>query len=959
MRPHGHLKRIGLSESESEDVGRKFTGATQENARLDNEDVASVRSATLEAAFDDAVAADPHFPLPVGLDPTSIFPPGGVNDCISIMLPAYRETEEELRLSLLSYTVDNIPDTDMRNVLELYVVLDGHSPDQPEDDNPTLSAVKHLLFAGATSEVQRVDHPYFRLYRGRYHGVPFGLYIKSPRLRRGKRFSQILLVELLRVRADLLGISPFALLSCDADTYVTGWSLHVLREALVANPSHAAVSGQILPDNIRWKWGLFWPKQQTVFSQYMEYSFSSIIDKAFQAAFGSVLVLPGAFSLLRFSALNDVWAAYSTRTRQGQLLSINCLDLGEDRYLTTLLLMAGHSTGYVESAMAFTNVPDDWTALAVQRRRWYNSTVANYLLMIVNWRCLARFKRGQFVVYFFLCFDFLAGLLQPAIILAMISTVEIPAAFLPGALDGNAYFRGFRTFDRLAWFGEVRAGCLGWLLGSAWMLWGALSARRPDFHRSSGMWVWLLPIFAAYMWALASNIWWTLEFASRAAQALMLVVPCALLGVMVLRSRLAQWSKLVASTALVYVLHMPFYAVFVPLYGIANFNNGTWGTREAESGDVRRSVAEQEAAAVEAERELLEHVIDTELRAEELIDHAAETRVVADRSPGGHFYGSDAIGSPGPAYAMSPSWAAPTPLTAQPVLARATDAFTRLRQSQSGTPGRMLHVKPFTPSNVDIELAYQVASLAALGGLIPDGGDENEQRPLLAGRGHGDFAGFVRCLADLPPHVALAEVAAEPGILVDGSHAAAFRQFVAGWRKPIPPAAPFWPIDLLARHVRTWTLTERRDALLAAWLVFVVFSGLGFVVWKIQAVEAAERTRDIERLQGRPIGEEASAGDLLGPLVLMSVYGPLPALIKIVVSFAWAAWNGQFWCCWISRAAAMDRMSMQAKERAANARAHDTYMATRAGQPRDGSKRPQTAAGDLRRRAALDAPSQV
>lgn len=57
----------------------------------------------------------------------------------------------------------------------------------------------------------------------------------------------------------------------------------------------------------------------------------------------------------------------------------NLLHLGEDRYLTTLLLkhFPEYKTTFVRPALAQTVAPDEWRVLLSQRRRWINSTVHN------------------------------------------------------------------------------------------------------------------------------------------------------------------------------------------------------------------------------------------------------------------------------------------------------------------------------------------------------------------------------------------------------------------------------------------------------------------------------------------------------------------------------------------------------------------------------------------------------
>ena len=109
--------------------------------------------------------------------------------------------------------------------------------------------------------------------------------------------------------------------------------------------------------------------------------------KAFESLFGSVTCLPGCFTLYRLRTpdtqkplliSNQLIEDYS-ENRVDTLHMKNLLHLGEDRYLTTLLLkhFPMHKTQFVRDAHAYTVAPDDWKVLLSQRRRWINSTVHN------------------------------------------------------------------------------------------------------------------------------------------------------------------------------------------------------------------------------------------------------------------------------------------------------------------------------------------------------------------------------------------------------------------------------------------------------------------------------------------------------------------------------------------------------------------------------------------------------
>jgi chitin synthase len=62
----------------------------------------------------------------------------------------------------------------------------------------------------------------------------------------------------------------------------------------------------------------------------------------------------------------------------------NLLSLGEDRYLTTLMIKHFPTTSYkfVPDAYALTEAPSEWSVLLSQRRRWINSTIHNLFELV-------------------------------------------------------------------------------------------------------------------------------------------------------------------------------------------------------------------------------------------------------------------------------------------------------------------------------------------------------------------------------------------------------------------------------------------------------------------------------------------------------------------------------------------------------------------------------------------------
>lgn len=94
----------------------------------------------------------------------------------------------------------------------------------------------------------------------------------------------------------------------------------------------------------------------------------------------------------------------------------NLLLLGEDRFLTTIMLkqFANRKLVYVPQAVCKTQVPDDFKTLLSQRRRWINSTIHNLMeLVFVDTLC------GTF------CFS-----MQFIVLMDLLSTATLPASLL-------------------------------------------------------------------------------------------------------------------------------------------------------------------------------------------------------------------------------------------------------------------------------------------------------------------------------------------------------------------------------------------------------------------------------------------------------------------------------------------------------------------------------------------------
>lgn len=148
------------------------------------------------------------------------------------------------------------------------------------------------------------------------------------------------------------------------------------------------------------------------------------MTKAFESCFGGVTCLPGCFSMYRIKckkgddwvpilASPDIVSIYSSPVVD-TLHKKNLLLLGEDRFLTTMMLRTfpKRKLMFVPRAYCKTTVPSTFSTLLSQRRRWVNSTIHNLMeLVLVNELC------GTF------CFS-----MQFVILVELIGTATLPAA---------------------------------------------------------------------------------------------------------------------------------------------------------------------------------------------------------------------------------------------------------------------------------------------------------------------------------------------------------------------------------------------------------------------------------------------------------------------------------------------------------------------------------------------------
>ena len=341
--------------------------------------------------------------------------PEELDKFVIVQVPCYTEDEESLAKTINSVTA--LEYDDKRKLL--FIIADGMIIGSG-NDRPTPRIVLDILgvdpkydpepvalrSVGAGSKQLNYGKVYSGLYEYQGRIVPFIVVVKVGKPsemnrpgNRGKRDSQIILmsflntvhddlpmsplqIELFHQIKNIIGVHPYFyefILMVDADTEVAPDALTRLMACTVHDSKIMGICGETGLANEE--------KSFTTMIQVYEYYISHHLSKAFESLFGSVTCLPGCFCMYRIRGANKgspliaskkVIDDYSVNIVD-TLHKKNLLSLGEDRYLTTLMMkhFPHNKMTFTPDAKCRTVAPDQWSILLSQRRRWINSTVHN------------------------------------------------------------------------------------------------------------------------------------------------------------------------------------------------------------------------------------------------------------------------------------------------------------------------------------------------------------------------------------------------------------------------------------------------------------------------------------------------------------------------------------------------------------------------------------------------------
>ena len=136
--------------------------------------------------------------------------------------------------------------------------------------------------------------------------------------------------------------------------------------------------------------------------QDMEYIHGQLFERTVESGCGSVTCLPGALTMLRFSAFRRMAKYYFADKAEKceDLFDFAKCHLGEDRWLTHLFMIGAKRKYQIQmctSAFCKTEAVQTLKSLIKQRRRWFLGFITNEVCMLTDWRLWNRYPILIFV----------------------------------------------------------------------------------------------------------------------------------------------------------------------------------------------------------------------------------------------------------------------------------------------------------------------------------------------------------------------------------------------------------------------------------------------------------------------------------------------------------------------------------------------------------------------------------
>ncbi|XP_041356161.1 uncharacterized protein LOC121373551 [Gigantopelta aegis] len=315
---------------------------------------------------------------------------------VYICTTMYRETTYEMRQLLKSISRVNYAREDGGRFFESHVIFDGgvRKRELSSFALQLISLLEPTLGINPDTCTKLITPYGMRLSWNlpvprRCNPMTFNIHLKdNHKVKNKKRWSQVMYMSyVLDFLTDDAKDEECFVLTTDADVKFTPESVEALLDLMTRDSTVGAVCARTHPVG----------SGPLVWYQVFEYAIGHWFQKAAEHVLGSVLCAPGCFSVYRCRAIKDILCTYATGVEHAFDFLIK--DMGEDRWLCTLMVQSGWRIEYCAASENSTNCPQEFEEFYKQRRRWIASTIANLMLIVQKWRVITRVNQRVSVLF--------------------------------------------------------------------------------------------------------------------------------------------------------------------------------------------------------------------------------------------------------------------------------------------------------------------------------------------------------------------------------------------------------------------------------------------------------------------------------------------------------------------------------------------------------------------------------
>ncbi|XP_013412401.1 uncharacterized protein LOC106175109 [Lingula anatina] len=530
---------------------------------------------------------------------------------IYICTTMYNESEEEMRqlLTSIKNVVDNRDENSPR--YHSHIWLDGAFDTKRKKSKHLNANALHLLsLMRSVFEVEFESNPERNIGFER-HDTPYGLQLvwgffdphsgqysmsvvlhlkDNQKVKNKKRWSQIMYLSYI---VDLLSNKPrdesdkamhdawedrlkkTFILATDADVKFTLDSVEALFDVFLRDDDHSvsAVCGRTHPLGSK--------VQPIVSYQVFDYAIGHWLQKVANHVLGSVLCAPGCFTMYRTSVLKRTMAEYASDAKTG--FEFLYKDMGEDRWLCTLLVKNRSGIEYCAVAEDKTFCPETFGEFFKQRRRWIVSTMANMWLLLKSAEDLV--TSSERITYPFMIYQFfllVSSLIGPATVILVIS-------------GGLEYAFGIN---------DIAISLVLVVVALLFLSICMYTSNETQINVAIGASAIFAIVMAVTFIGTIRQVvqdfsTFNLTYISSQISVTELPVPvsslyvCAVAGMFVITALLHPTEFTCLFHGITYLFFLPAGFLFLTIYSICNITDQSWGTREAKTSGQEKSALQE------------------------------------------------------------------------------------------------------------------------------------------------------------------------------------------------------------------------------------------------------------------------------------------------------------------------------------------------------------------------------